>query len=128
MRMQLCLTGHCKFQELVDVAITLEDDYKSVQEEQRKKARTKPKHFPNNKPIPNQTFKPRPRPGNPNPNPNRGGPNPKSNVICHNCGFKGHYNYKCRQPKVIFYGCGQQGHMKPSCPNKQTFTPTMGGN
>jgi hypothetical protein len=33
MRMQLCLTGHHKFQELVDAAITLEDDYKSVQEE-----------------------------------------------------------------------------------------------
>jgi hypothetical protein len=33
MRMQLRLTGHHKFQELVDAAITLEDDYKSVQEE-----------------------------------------------------------------------------------------------
>jgi hypothetical protein len=91
MRMQLHLTGHHKFQELVDAAINLEDDYKSIQEEQRKKARTKPKHFPDLKPTPNLTFKPRPRLGNPNPNPNRGGPNPKSNVICHNCGFKGHY-------------------------------------
>jgi hypothetical protein len=35
MRMQ---TGHHKFQEIVDVAITLEDDYKSVQVERRKKA------------------------------------------------------------------------------------------
>jgi hypothetical protein len=42
MRMQLCLTGHHKFQELVDAAITLEDDYKFVQEERRKKARTEP--------------------------------------------------------------------------------------
>jgi hypothetical protein len=38
MRMQLRLTGHHKFQELVDAAITLEDDYMFVQEERRKKA------------------------------------------------------------------------------------------
>jgi hypothetical protein len=45
MTMQLHLTGHHKFQELVDKAIILEDDYKSVQEEQRKKARTEPNVF-----------------------------------------------------------------------------------
>jgi hypothetical protein len=106
MRMQLPLTGHHNFQGIVDVAITLEDDYKSVQEEQRKKARTEPKCFPNQKPTPNLTFKPKPRPGNPNPNPNRGGQNPKNNMICHNCGVKGHYKSECRQPKVICYGCG----------------------
>jgi hypothetical protein len=94
MRMQLCLTRHHKFQELVDTAITLEDDYKSVQDERRKKAQTEPQHFPDRKPTPNLTFKPRSRPGNPNPNPNRGGQNPKSNVICHNYGFKGHYKSK----------------------------------
>jgi hypothetical protein len=128
MRMQLRMTGHHKFQKLVDTAITLEDDYKSVQEERRKKARIEPKHFSDQKPIPNLTFKPRPRLGNPNPNPNRGGPNPKSNVICHNYGFKGHYKSECRQSKVICYGRGQPGHMKPSCPNKQTCTPPTGGN
>jgi hypothetical protein len=91
MRMLLCLTGHHNFQGIVDIAITLEDDYKSVQEERRKKARTEPKRFPDRKPTPNLTFKPRPRPGNPNPNPHRGGPNPKNNVRFHNCGVEGHY-------------------------------------
>ena len=33
MKMQLRLTRPKEFQELVDAAITLEDDYKSVQEE-----------------------------------------------------------------------------------------------
>ena len=129
MRMQLRLTGHRNFQEIVDAAITLEDDYKSVQDERRKKARSEPKRFPDRKPTPNLTFKPKPRPGNFNPKPNfnKGGPNPKSNVICHNCGVKGHYKSECRQPKVICYGCGQPGHMKPNCPNKQNFTPPSGG-
>jgi hypothetical protein len=77
-RMQLHLTGHHKFQELVDAAITLEDDYKSIQDERRKKAQTKLKRFPDRKPTPNLTFKPRLRPGNPNPNPNRGGEIPKA--------------------------------------------------
>jgi hypothetical protein len=126
MRMQLRLTGHRNFQGIVDVAITLEDDYKSIQEEQRNKAQTEPKRFLDRKPTPSLTFKPRPRPENPNPNPNRGGPNPKNNVICHNYGVQGHYKSECRQPKVICYGCGQPGHMKPSCPNKQDFTPTNG--
>jgi hypothetical protein len=128
MRMQLRLTGHHKFQGIVDATITLEYDYKSVQEERRKKARAEPKRFPDQKPTLNLTFKARPRLRNPNPNPNRGCPNPKNNVRCHSCGVKGHYKSECRQPKVICYGCGQPRHMKPSCPNKQNFTSPMGGN
>ena len=38
MRMQLLLTKPTEFQELVDAAITLEDDYKLVQKDRRKKA------------------------------------------------------------------------------------------
>ena len=38
MRMQLRLTKPTEFQELVDATITLEDDYKIVQEDRRKKA------------------------------------------------------------------------------------------
>jgi hypothetical protein len=52
MRMQLRLTRHHKFQEIVDATITLEDDYKSVQEERSKKAWAEPKHFPERKPNP----------------------------------------------------------------------------
>ena len=94
--MQLRLTKPQEFQELVDVAITLEDDYKLVQEDRRKKARTEPKHFPDRKPTPNLSFKPKPRPGNFNPNQNRGNLNPKSNITCHNCGIKGHYSAEYR--------------------------------
>ena len=114
--MQLRLTRPKEFQELVDAAITLEDDYKSVQEERKKKARMEPQKFPFRKPNPDLRFKPRPGATNPN----KGSSNPKSQVVCHNCGFKGHYAAKCRQPKVICYGCGQPGHMRPNCPNKQT--------
>ena len=94
MNMQLRLTKPKEFQELVDAAITLEDDYKSVQEERRKKARIEPRKFPDRKPRPNVNFKPRPRPDNPNPN--RGNPTPKSQIICRNCGYKGHYAAECR--------------------------------
>jgi hypothetical protein len=99
MRMQLRLTRHRNFQGIVDAAITLEDDYKSVQEEQRKKARTEPKRFLDRKPTPNLNFKPRPRPGNPNPNPNRGGPNPKNNVICHNVELRDITSQSADNPK-----------------------------
>jgi hypothetical protein len=51
MRMQLRLTRHHKLKELVDAAITLEDDCKSVQEERREKAWTEPKCFPDRKPM-----------------------------------------------------------------------------
>ena len=42
MKMQLRLTKAQEFQELIDTAITLEDDYKSVLEERRRTARMEP--------------------------------------------------------------------------------------
>jgi rRNA maturation protein Rpf1 len=47
------------FQELVDAAITMEDDFKQVQEERRKKAKLEPKGTPENKVTPNLQFKSR---------------------------------------------------------------------
>ena len=61
MKMQLRLTRPREFQELVNIAITFEDDYKNVQDERRKKARMEPKKSPYRKPTPNLNFKPRPR-------------------------------------------------------------------
>ncbi|KAK1630038.1 hypothetical protein QYE76_004353 [Lolium multiflorum] len=51
-----------EFQELVDAAITLEDDFKQPQEEKRKKAKFEPKRYVSNKPNTVLSFKPRPKP------------------------------------------------------------------
>jgi hypothetical protein len=69
MKMQLKLTRTTEFQEFVDAAITLEDDYKIVQQERKKKLQMEPKKYPfkkanpNLNPNSNLTFKLRPRPG-----------------------------------------------------------------
>ncbi|KAK1628800.1 hypothetical protein QYE76_003115 [Lolium multiflorum] len=49
-KVQLRMLRATEFQELVDAAITLEDDFKQVQEEKRKKAKFEPKRFVSNKP------------------------------------------------------------------------------
>lgn len=46
-----------EFQELVDAAITLEDDFKQLQDEKRKKAKFEPKRFVSNKPNTSLSFK-----------------------------------------------------------------------
>ena len=51
MKMQLRLSRPKEFQELVNAAITLEDDYKNVQEERKKKARMEPRKFSYHKPA-----------------------------------------------------------------------------
>ena len=63
-KMQLRMLRATEFQELVDAAITLEDDFKQVQEEKRKKAKFEPKKFISNKPNTNLAFKPRYNPNN----------------------------------------------------------------
>ncbi|KAK1664883.1 hypothetical protein QYE76_053042 [Lolium multiflorum] len=90
MKMQLRLARTAEFQELIDSAITFEDDYRQVQEDRRKRARIEPRKYPVSKPTPDRSFKPRFRPtGNQY---NRGGQNqnPKSQIICNNCGQRGH--------------------------------------
>jgi hypothetical protein len=62
-RIQLRMLKAADFQELVDTAITMEDDFKQVQEDRRKKAMIEPRRYPNTKPTPNIKFKPKYRSG-----------------------------------------------------------------
>ena len=123
-KMQLRMLRTTEFQELVDAAITLEDDFKQVQEEKREKAKFEPKKFVSNKPNTNLTFKPRYNPSN-----NRRTPVSQymANIICRTCGLKGHVSKDCRRPKVICYGCRQEGHMLKDCPNRNNGGGKLGG-
>jgi hypothetical protein len=124
-KMQLRMLKAADFQELVDVAITMEDDFKQVQEEHRKKAKLEPRRYPVNKPTADLSFKPR------SPSrgmlPRGGGGNPRNLIICHSCGAKGHYSNECQKPKVVCYGCNQEGHMKNQCPNKAAWGKKSSG-
>jgi hypothetical protein len=132
-KMQLRMLKVADFQELVDAAITMEDDFKQVQEERHKKAKLEPRRFPLNKPPTDLSFKPRQQ--NRGTLPRSRGGNPRGGVICCSCGAKGHYSNECQKPKIIFFGCNQEGHMKNQCPNKATWgrkpnggRPNRGGN
>ena len=59
MKMQLRLARTAEFQELVDAAITFEDDYKQVQEDSRTRARLEAKPAQPRRSTPNLAFKPR---------------------------------------------------------------------
>jgi hypothetical protein len=48
-KMQLRMLKAADFQELVDAAITMEDDFKQVQEEWWKKAKLEPMKYPSSK-------------------------------------------------------------------------------
>jgi hypothetical protein len=102
------------FQKLVDAAITFKDDYRQVQEERKKRARLEPKQFQPKKSVPNLSFKPKFRPGGNTSNPSP--LNPRSKLICHNCGQPGHVKSECMKPKIVCYGCNQEGHIKTNCP------------
>jgi hypothetical protein len=104
------------FQELVDAAITMEDDFKQVQEDRRKKARIEPRRYPDTKPTPNIKFKPKYRSeGNVTP---RGTTSGNNDIICCGCGARGHIERDCRQPKIICFGCKKEGHMIKDCPKR----------
>ncbi|KAK1679653.1 hypothetical protein QYE76_040501 [Lolium multiflorum] len=128
MKMQLRLARTAEFQELIDSAITFEDDYRQVQEDRRKRARIEPRKYPISKPTPDRSFKPRYRPTTGNQY-NRGGQNqnPISQIICNNCGLKGHLQKDCQKPRIICYGCGKEGHIKPECPNKSSWSGQSSG-
>ncbi|KAK1649236.1 hypothetical protein QYE76_067041 [Lolium multiflorum] len=69
-KVQLRMMRATEFQELVDAAITLEDDFKQLQEEKRKKAKYEPKRYISNKPNMSLSFKPRYNNNNKNNNSN----------------------------------------------------------
>ncbi|KAK1666273.1 hypothetical protein QYE76_054432 [Lolium multiflorum] len=80
MKMQLRLARTAEFQELIDSAITFEDDYRQVQEDRRKRARIEPRKYPVSKPTPDRSFKPRFRPTGLQP-PLRGGEHQRKRAL-----------------------------------------------
>ncbi|KAK1606157.1 hypothetical protein QYE76_029830 [Lolium multiflorum] len=111
--------------ELVDAAITLEDDFKQLQEEKRKKAKFEPKRFGSNKPNMSLSFKPR---FNNNYNSRRNQAFQTANqIICRSCGLPGHHSRDCRKPKIICFGCRQEGHMLKDCPKRKNDGGQSGG-
>jgi hypothetical protein len=78
----------------------MEDDFKQVQEEHRKKAKLEPRKYPINKPTTDLSFKPRSQ--NRGVLPRIGGGNPRNLIIRRSCGAKGHYSTKCQKPQIIF--------------------------
>src|SRR4051812_29689114 len=103
--------------QLLDAAITFEDDYKNVQEDRRKRAKKETKRIQASKPKPNLEFKPRNRPYNNNDSNRSANPNIK-NIICHNCKLLGHMSRDCPKPVIVCHACGQRGHIKPNYPSK----------
>jgi hypothetical protein len=82
-RLQLRMLKAANFQELVDAAITMEYDYKQVQEDRRKKARIEPRRYPDAKSTPNIKFKPKYKSGG-NVTP-RGTTSGNNDIICRGC-------------------------------------------
>jgi hypothetical protein len=115
-RIQLRMLKAADFQELVDAAITMEDDFKQVLEDRRKKARIEPRRYPDAKSTPNLKFKPKYRfRGNVTP---RGTTSKNNDIVCCGCGAVGHIERDCRQPKIICFGCKKGGHMIKDYPER----------
>jgi hypothetical protein len=114
--MQMKLTKPHNFQELMDTAITWENDYKLVQMSRLKRAKMEAKRVQPTRSTPNLIFKPRVRTGGAPPN--RKMFTPKGQIICHNCGLPGHVKNECMKPRIICHTCGKEGHIWPDCPSK----------
>ncbi|KAK1606090.1 hypothetical protein QYE76_029763 [Lolium multiflorum] len=124
-----------EFQELVDAAITLEDDFKQLQDEKRKKAKYEPKRFVSNKPNTSLSFKPRYNNNNNTNNNNYYYYNSRRNqafqtanqIVCRSCGGKGHFSKDCKKPRIICFGCREEGHMLRDCPKRKNGGGQSGG-
>ncbi|KAK1626748.1 hypothetical protein QYE76_001063 [Lolium multiflorum] len=121
-KVQLRMMRATEFQELVDAAITLEDDFKQLQEEKRKKAKFEPKRFVSNKSNTGLSFKPRY-----NNNRRNQGFQPGNQINCRICGKPGHLSKDCRKPRIICFGCREEGHMLRDCPKKKNGGGQSGG-
>jgi hypothetical protein len=106
--MQMKLTKPRNFQELMDTAITWENDYKLVQMSRMKRAKNEAKRVQPTRSTPNLSFKPRVRTGGVPPNQKMF--TPKGQIICHNCGLLGHVKSECMKPRIICHACGKEGH------------------
>ncbi|KAK1574351.1 hypothetical protein QYE76_018590 [Lolium multiflorum] len=126
--------GGCgaRIKELVDAAITLEDDFKQLQEEKRKKAKFEAKRYVSNKPSTGLSFKPRYNNNNNNSSNsnNRRGSNNQfmAQIVCRSCGGKGHFSKDCKKPRIICFGCCEEGHMLSDCPKNKQGGGNRGGN
>jgi hypothetical protein len=114
--MQMKLTEPRNFQDLMDTAITWENDYRLVQLSRQKKAKTEAKRVQPTRTPPNLSFKPKVRTGGVPPT--RKVFSPKVQIICHNCGLPGHIKSECIKPNVVCHACGKVGHIRPDYPNK----------
>ncbi|KAK1617607.1 hypothetical protein QYE76_023124 [Lolium multiflorum] len=125
-KVQLRMLRATEFQELVNATITLEDDFKQLQEEKRKKARFEPKNFSNNKPNTSLSFKPR---YNNNNSYNKKVSNDQfmAQIVCRSCGFKGHFSKDCKKPRILCFGCRHEGHMLKDCPKRKNGGGLSGG-
>jgi len=113
MKMRLRLVKTTRFEELIDAAITLEDDYHEVQKERKRKTRLEPQCIQTQQSQPELTFHPIVRIITPNP------PSEtttlEARVRCHNCATKGHFAKDCTQQDITCFLCGQLGHEKADC-------------
>jgi hypothetical protein len=115
-RLQLRMLKATDFQELVNAAITMEDDYRQVQEDRKKKARIEIRGYPDAKSTPNIRFNPKYKSrGNATP---RGTTSGNNNIICRGYGARGHIERNCHQPRIICFGCKKGRHMIKDCPEK----------
>ncbi|KAK1642873.1 hypothetical protein QYE76_060678 [Lolium multiflorum] len=116
-----------EFQELVDAAITLEDDFKQLQEEKRKKAKFEPKRYVSNKPNTGLSFKPRYNNYYNNNQKRNQGSQPANQIFCRSCGKPGHVSKDCKRPRIICFGCREEGHMLRDFPKNKNVGGQSGG-
>jgi hypothetical protein len=94
----------------------MEDDFKQVLEDRRKKAKIEPRRYSDTNSTPNLKFKPKFKSGgNVTPHGNTSG---TDGIICRGCGVRGYLEKDCRQPKIIYFGCKKEGHMIRNCPDR----------